>query len=44
MFDLQQILQFFSDLAHQPELVYLAVILILTASSFGLRFSEEIKD
>lgn len=42
MFDLQTLLDFLASLSHYPTLVYLTVILILTASSFGLPIPEEV--
>jgi membrane protein DedA with SNARE-associated domain len=42
MLDLNSLLHFLENLAQHPELVYLTVILILTASSFGLPVPEEI--
>lgn len=41
-FDLQSLIEFFSNYAYQPALVYSFIILFMTASSFGLPIPEEL--
>jgi membrane protein DedA with SNARE-associated domain len=41
-FDVATLLQWFSAYAYEPWLVYLAVVFLLTASSFGLPIPEEV--